>query len=599
MATRAPITLLHEEATQGVEGRQPILIAGTYDRLFRYTADGSWIMLHAAANCDDGERYSARFLAAQLSGAFLFGHTRGGFWTYVNGAVPEPDGDTYSYLTPVDDLIVLGIEQASGISQLKGFFFIGGLKVAGVLEPGLMHWSDFEDPRAWIPGGESQAGYVSFGSDHYVTSLPMGNSLIVYCRKSIWMGTYVGEEIVWQWERIYSGDNVPRYPRAVVDLGDAHMYLSDNTIFMLVRGERTPRLIPWLDDLSGIIFKGPREELLLDLPPGVVTLPKGRIGGDCLMPCGFYDSNDQLVHFSWQDSEVDAEPKWSVVLSLQHHTSCLVDHGFTAGTMTRQSTYGTSETFRHWMFRTSLCSDNPVPRPNLNEHTPYPPNSPEPGTPDTIEEWCQSLAGTCFTVCPPCHGPARLLMASAHDYCLKEFRWSFDRREMVFSTEDGGAWNNVPMEGALPGTAVGPNPYDIATYAVENYATLFQTDLVMGRTYTTAFDRIEPGLARLDSDPPMFGDTTGDMPWPFHVQGAAAASARCTSWSPEFIDLFACAPGGTAAKSYLMGEENPVLQISVEGHYVGYRFWCGKPGNIGPVAFTGLGLEFSESGGKR
>jgi len=599
---QAPITLLHEDPSQGTEGTTPILLAGTFDRLYRHTPDGSWVMIMASHNCDDGERYASRFLVAQLAGVFFIGHTRGGFWTYTTGDSAEDDGHgTYSYARQVDDLIVLGIEQAQCVAQLKGFFFAGNLKVDGVNDPSLLHWSDFEGPAAWIPGGESQAGYVSFGSDHIVALMPMGNSLIVYCNRSIWIGAYTGDESVWAFERIYSGDQVPFYPRAIADVGDAHVYMGANTLFMLLRGERQPRLLPWLDDLSGIVYQRPRPELLADLPAGVLVLPDSKVGPECAKPCMFFDSNDSIVYLSWQDSTPDANPEWTVAFSLIHRTSCVVDHGFTAGSMTRQPVSGERMTYRKWIFDELACPAHPA----INEHDPFaslsPPENPpdhiyndteDPSLPPSPDSWCSRLAGTCLTVCPPCHGPSRLIMASSEDYAIKEFAWEFDRREMIAGIEASGDWNNIPTDPQkFPDEAEGANPASEAVYDLRNYATLFQSDMILGREYNTALGTIEPALTRLDHEAT---DETAAMPWTFHGQGAAAASARCSDWSEDFTDDFNCVPANVARKSYLLGEENPVLQLDVEGHYVGFRFWCGGPENIGPVAFIGYSFYTSD-----
>jgi len=612
---KEPITLLFESGTEGVQGLPPLLLAATASRLYRYTPDGSWVLLHNIANCETGDVFGPRYIAAQLAGLFMIAHTRGGIWDLTMQSEPDGSTATYSYLVPNDSAIALGIEAANVISQSHGFFFIADVTVAGVKERSTTYWTDFESTN-FILGGESQAGYFSFGSDVVVAAEPLGNSLVFYCDHSIWLANYVGGELVWSFERIYVGDDVPQYPRAVVNLGDRHVYLTDTQVRVLVRGERTPRLVEWMDDAAGCIFLGMRQELTEGMPEPLLVPLRGATGS-CIVPCGFWDATERLLYFSWRDAQPEADPdadikglpNWTLAISLANETACLLDYGITAGVLSRQPAHGVSETWRTMLWRTMGCPANP----DLNENDPFPPNTPagvpmevfynageDPlwtldemkGTysylgPPSPDSWCTQMIESgegCITVCSDCTGLARLVIASAEDFALKEFSWRFDRRERISAEVPGGPWHNTP---ASKGSymAVGPNPVSIATYVLDSYPTLFQTDAVVGKTNRWRFQSMDIAMAKLDADPT---DATADMPWPVNGQGASAESARCPSWNYVSADAFNCKPPSVATKSYLAGEENPTVHLEVEGRYLAYRFWCGGDDNIGPVAFTGV-----------
>lgn len=609
---RQPFTLLWESSTEGVEGLPPLLLAGTAQRLYRHTPDGSWVYLHQHQYCDDGDLFSARYGVAQLAGLFAVIHTRGGIWDLTTGVQPEVVPGMYSYLKPNDTAIALDIQAAQIVHQSHGFFFFADLTISGVRERGLVHWSDFETTNL-IPGGESRAGFFSFGGDAIVAVQDLGNATVFYTDRGIWLATFVGGDISWSFERIYTGPDVPRYPRTLVDIGDAHVYLSSNTIFTLLRGERTPRVYDWLDKASGIIFNPARPELTEGLPDGLLSLPEGLAPQDCHVPCGWYNDNERHIWFSWKDKDPDADlPNWSIVLSAQHRTACLVDHGFTAGAMTKQPPPGTTESFNRHLWRFMGCT----PHPLLNEHSivngPGPVAPPlnlyneteDPDLPPSEDSYCSLLQaqGICFTICPSCLGDNRLIMTSAEDFSIKEWSWDFGLREQLDNPEDmviHEDWNNTPLEDR-PWLAEGPNPVWPGEYRNDNFLTLFQSDaLLRGKeSYAWALHTIETGLARIDTPDELAESYL--FPWNFFGQGGAGDSARCISWTTVDQDEFGCPEDEEAnLPSYLLGAANPIVHPEAEGRYVSFRLYIGDaPGGTnraGPVSFTGMTLDTSRS----
>lgn len=607
---RQPYTLLWESSVEGVDGQPPLLLAGTANRLFRYTPDGTTVLLHSHEFCDDGDLFGARFGVAQLAGLFAVIHTRGGIWDLTAESTAQATPGFYSYLRPNDSAIALGIQQAQLVHQSHGFFFFSDLIVDGVRERGLTHWTDFESTNL-TPGGESQAGFFSFGGEAILRKLDLGNSVVFYTDKAIWLANYVGGEIVWSFERIYQGPDVPRYPWSVVDVGDAHVYLSANTMFFLLRGERSPRVFGWIDKATGIIFSGARPELLDGLPEGLLSLPGKLNPRDCQRVSAWYNDNERHLWIAWQDdSEEVTVPNWCMVLSLQHQTSCLVDHGFTAGVMTKQPIPGTRQTFRQHLWETLGCEPHPI----INEHSidygePIlaPPlnlynETEDPDLPPGQNSvYCSDMeqAGRCLTVCPQCIGANRLIMACAEDFSIKEWSWEYGLREQISNVDELETilpWNNVPIEDE-PWAAVGPNPVVEAEYRHDNFVTLFQSDAIIRGKESASWtlSSFELGLSAFHAN----ADEVADLypfPWNFFANGAGGDSARCVIWNETDQDEFGCPPEEEAAMpSYVLGSANPLLHVEAEGRYVAFRFWTGDaPGGTnrcGPVAFTGMTPE--------
>lgn len=595
---RQPVTLLHESGLEGADGRPDLLLAGTANKLALYSVDGSWKLLHHQGFCSDGDLLTPRFLVAQLAGVCLVAHTRGGFWDFHPDATPVLSGGRWSYLTPNDSLIALGIQRAQLVVQCRGFFFLANLEVNGVEESGLVHWSGFESTN-FIPGGDSEAGYVSLGGDRIIAAEELGGGIVFYTNRSIWLATYVGGEVVWVFNRIYSGPEVPAFPRGVVNCGDFHLYVTANSIRLLFRGERSPRIVPWLDKASGCIFHGIRPGLLDGMPEGSVDAP-APIQGGCLHLSAWYDPRDQMVGISWADRTSDL-PNWTLFLSITHQTACLQDHGITAATMTRQPLPGSEESLRAFLRRSMGCEI----KPEINEHDPFPNDYPEAADePDHLynaeenpeedpseDSYCSAVEQSevpCLDDCPSCFGPLRLVLASAEDFCLKEFRWDFDRREQMETLEAEQEWNNQLVDGETS-MAVGPNPVRVATYGFNSYLTLFQTDLfISGKGKDLYMSGISVDLSATEL---MEGATdlvpNLAMPWPVMGQGGFADSARCVSWTAVDIDPFSCGID-QGLPAYVRGASNPELHFEIEGRYVAYRIFLGGESNIGPVAFTGM-----------
>lgn len=584
---------------EGTDGRPNLLLAGTANKLARYSVDGSWVLLHSTTFCDDGDWVGGRYLVAQLAGLCLVGHTRGGFWDFtLDAEATEVDGQ-YTYLRQNDSLIALGIESANVLIQSRGFFFLADVTVDGQRDRSGIYWSDFEDTD-FLTSGDSQAGYVSLGGDHILAAIELGNSIVFYTNRSIWLASYVGGDVVWTFDRIYTGPDVPWYPRGVVDCGDVHVFVTRNSIRMLLRGERTPREIEWLDKASGAIFNGLRANLLEGMPVGSVDYPRPVLGG-CLHLVGWYNPIDRIVSFSWAD-QMSSLPNWTIHLSLAHRTACLEDHGITAAVMTRQPLPGTQESLRAFLRRTMGC----VVYPDLNEHDPFPADYPDaadeplhlynatedPALAPDEGSYCSIIEASdepCLTHCDPCVGPLRLIYASAEDYCLKEMRWDFDRREQMATIGASQAWNNVPLDDQ-PWAAEGPNPVAIATYRFDPYYTLFQSDaFIEGKGKNLFLKAIDVDMVAL----PMGSDMTeaavpsSAKPWPTYGQGAGGFSAGCMTWNVRDTDSFTCGMEADVP-TYAHTAENPEVHLEVEGRYVAYRLYWGGAGNIGPVAFTGL-----------
>lgn len=90
-------------------------------------------------------------------------------------------------------------------------------------------------------------------------ALTLGNYVVAYKQRAVFMGTYVGAPVVWQWDLIPGGEAGAVGPEAVCDVGGAHFIVGDDN-FWIFDGTRPVPLgtgvnRQWFLDNSSPVFR--------------------------------------------------------------------------------------------------------------------------------------------------------------------------------------------------------------------------------------------------------------------------------------------------------------------------------------------------------
>ncbi len=93
--------------------------------------------------------------------------------------------------------------------------------------------SAYQDYSSWTASVTTQAtqGRLIGNGGPLTAGLRLGPYAVAYKATSLFLGSYVGSPIVWQWERI-PGDVGCIGPEAVCDIGGAHIFVGEDNIWM-------------------------------------------------------------------------------------------------------------------------------------------------------------------------------------------------------------------------------------------------------------------------------------------------------------------------------------------------------------------------------
>lgn len=92
--------------------------------------------------------------------------------------------------------------------------------------------SAYQDYSSWTASVTTQAttGRLIGNGGELTAGLRLGPYMVAYKTSSIFLGSYVGTPIVWQWDRI-PGDVGCVGPEALTDIGGAHIFVGDDNIW--------------------------------------------------------------------------------------------------------------------------------------------------------------------------------------------------------------------------------------------------------------------------------------------------------------------------------------------------------------------------------
>ncbi len=456
------ITLLAEAvASTGVN----YSIAGTKTRLYVSTGRGrNWRIIadNLAGGFVEGESKwtNTKMRCAQVGDFMLFTNDIDNVlaWPIGGPVISEgPNADRRWAAFEVFDLLGLGITRAGVVASWDGFAFLGDVVMEGTRFPGRLIWSDAGAPLEWAPGGESLAGYVDLGGGETILRIEtIGGQLRVYTDEAIYAVTLVGGDAVFQATEIYRGPMALAFQESLVNMGDIHLWMTQDSIVTLGAYDRVPNRQEWIHRAAGFIFKGMDGAITNDYPgnfDGFNPINKAL----CYQIASGHDENLENVWLSWPTTrasdetpddanDFDGVRRLTLVMNYRYQKATLVDHGFSAFANMRYHSWGS---IRDFMIEHGVCSPDELladevlvgekegaPLNTVDELHDHPPVSIWNDTEDpTLPMGDNSLAAqTCDEIlaidCKECVSEPFFAMASTLDLCIKKFDISSGIRQI-------------------------------------------------------------------------------------------------------------------------------------------------------------------------
>ena len=422
---REAITMIGEIVTS--TGRK--LIAGTMSRVYEYNqSSGNWrILADGLGNSGYvGEQCTCnqvRGMMDTLGVTMFYTNDFNEPMSYMLGAESSQCG--LQALTPIADLVALGITRAGGVVEFKGFILFYDITEAGERQGGTVIWSDLEDGESFIEGDTSFAGRATIAvGETILNAAKLGNWLIFYTDRRIIRCSLVGGDDVFNFEDIYTdedGSAALKYKYSLIQAGSKHLYLGgDNDVYAFTQFDTRPVMVNWITKASGMISKGIAEDDATYEPINEEA---------CNMVTGGWNERTQEAWLSWATGD-NVCPNVTLRFNLKFSAADFIDHGFTAFLSFRKEL---RPTVGQWLEDLGVCDRGEVvgtgPKEGElcaggEEVTPllYMRNPTEDASlPVHPQSLCAQLTNkTLDDFCRDCAEPSTFIMASATDFTLKQ-----------------------------------------------------------------------------------------------------------------------------------------------------------------------------------
>ena len=421
------------------------LLAGTKTRLYvNDDHSGNWrIIGDGYGGCfqDDEDCICAptRFKAATLGDLTVFTNNVDPVqvWQFDRAV----DGCDQRAAQPMLELLEVGISTAELVIEFKGFVLIANVVQDGIRIKNRIFWSDFNDGAAWIPGGESLAGFTDLGaSEEILNWATIGGKLRIYTNKAIYDGQLVGDSqlsqagLVFAFTEVYRGTALPVYRNTLVKAGAQHYFMGESTIYRMAEYDTAPTEFQWIRFASGAVFDGiPSRWVegagdLFDTEPINPEMCDNAVAG--------YREKDGSVWFSYPITEGKC-PFATLILWPDQAKATIVDHGFTAFC---QHVPSTRQSWRDFLADAGICEatleekeGEPCPADfNSTGYTCLWNATEDASLPMDGNAAFSAFCGICLEdLCRSCETDVKFVMASSTDGCLKEFSEDHFYRERL------------------------------------------------------------------------------------------------------------------------------------------------------------------------
>lgn len=133
----------------------------------------------------------------------------------------------------LDGTAPIVVTTAACIRYFKNFLVLLNVTENGTRKPSRVRWSRLGLPENWknTAAGAGQAGAADVGDvDWCLTAERLGDTLVIYKERSIWLMTYIGPPTIMSFREKVGGVGLVG-PMAVGNLGDEHMVVAQDDIY--------------------------------------------------------------------------------------------------------------------------------------------------------------------------------------------------------------------------------------------------------------------------------------------------------------------------------------------------------------------------------
>lgn len=324
------ITLL---ASVGNSEGTRTLIAGTRSRLYALnSATGNWKILadglgsvphREEEDCDSCP--PDRWLWSTVQNEIAF--TNGINPPLLFNPLSQPTGCALWRAEEITELEELNIQTAGCVGAWKGFLFFADVFQDGARRGNRIIWSDYNEPRTFIPDDDNLAGFQDLGADEIILRLEQLNDyFFVFTTAAIYRVALVQTDDLTQatflFEEIYRGEDSLHYKYSLVNTGDAAYYWTTDRLLKITSFDKRPSEVAWMRQASNAVFEGVSED---DLSFTEINREA------CEHFIGGWNPQYKELWWSWPTGS-NRCPTQSMVFNVTaaEEGADFVDHGFTA-----------------------------------------------------------------------------------------------------------------------------------------------------------------------------------------------------------------------------------------------------------------------------
>lgn len=131
---------------------------------------------------------------------------------------------------------------AKTVAIVRGFVFLGNMIEAGVYYKNRVRWSALEDPTDFTAAVATQSDYQDLYGEQEIGEVQVvvgGENATIFCEKAIFLATYIGGEIIFQFDQISNNLGTPA-PQSVAAHGNTIFFLGNNGFYALAGGMLMP-----------------------------------------------------------------------------------------------------------------------------------------------------------------------------------------------------------------------------------------------------------------------------------------------------------------------------------------------------------------------
>ncbi|HYE32115.1 MAG TPA: hypothetical protein VEH27_11850 [Methylomirabilota bacterium] len=322
---RQPITGLWDLTSQDGQRR---LLAATQNRIYVLNEPkGNWkLICDAYGGTPQSGLPERRWQCAKLENGAVFTNN---YDEPVQWIFDQPTfGCGMQAVSKIPSLQEIGLTKAAVAIAWKGVCFLMNVEMDGIRAENRIVWSDFLSTN-FVPGVtttrvnalgisetvDSMAGYMDLTrGERILAAAPLGDSLLIYTTTGIWQVSSVGGELVFSFRSLYSepatGAACLAYPNTLVSTGNEHVFLGRDGIYVYNLSLPKPERAEWLHRCSNLIFDTINEQV-------------------CQAHVAWYDPSLERLFISWVEDGL-AFPRKTFSASLRYQAVSILTAGFTA-----------------------------------------------------------------------------------------------------------------------------------------------------------------------------------------------------------------------------------------------------------------------------